>query len=353
MKQLLQLLFLFSISIFHTQAQTITELHYDNASTDVGEFVEIYIPVDGCTYEVEFYNGSNGTIYGTTDAYTCTASNCTNGAPGCVFDIYYEGIQNGSPDGLALIQICGGVSTVIEFLSYEGTLTANNGTAMGMTSTDIGTQETSSTPIGHSIAINNGLGADPAPATPAICPDDVALAIDLLDFSATVKENQVSLDWSTRSESNNDYFMVEHSLDGRTFEAVEKIDGAGTTTMINDYTFEYQETKKGAHYYRIQQVDFNGTSSYSQIEEIFIENNNTISIHPTLVDQDITVNVGSELNTDAQINIFDATGQIVFEAIVSKHDTNKTLNIADLNTGTYFIIINADGQLHSTKFMKL
>jgi hypothetical protein len=124
----------------------INEFHYDNSSTDVGEFVEIAgaAGIDMSGWQIVAYNGSNGTVYKTVNL-SGIIPNQQNQFGTLAFDIV--SIQNGAPDGLALVN--NGV--VIEFISYEGVLTANNGPASGMTSTNIGVKETSSTPAGFSL----------------------------------------------------------------------------------------------------------------------------------------------------------------------------------------------------------
>lgn len=131
-----------------TVTARINEIHYDNAGTDTGEFVEIRVTAGGDISQmtVELYNGSNGATYASTALADLAMT--SDGA----FDYYVwnrptNGIQNGARDGLALSN----AGDVIEFLSYEGTLTATNGTAAGLTSTDIGVAETSSTEIGQSL----------------------------------------------------------------------------------------------------------------------------------------------------------------------------------------------------------
>jgi endonuclease I/fibronectin type 3 domain-containing protein len=125
----------------------INEIHYDNSSTDVGEFVEIAgtAGVDLSGWQIVAYNGSNGNVYKTVNL-SGTIPNQQNSFGTLAFDI--TAIQNGAPDGMALVNFEG---VVFEFLSYEGTMTANNGPAAGTTSTNIGVKETSSTPVGFSL----------------------------------------------------------------------------------------------------------------------------------------------------------------------------------------------------------
>lgn len=130
----------------------ISEIHYDNTGTDVGEFVEVQIPAGTSSsgLSVVLYNGGGtptGASYATDDLPAVTAP---AGSPAvAVIDYPANGIQNGSPDGLALVS---GGTTVIEFLSYEGTFTASNGPASGQASTDIGVSEAGTEAVGMSLS---------------------------------------------------------------------------------------------------------------------------------------------------------------------------------------------------------
>ncbi|MCB0465213.1 MAG: HYR domain-containing protein, partial [Aequorivita sp.] len=150
MKKITLTLLLFSIALL-TQAQAIfiNELHYDNTGGDVNEGFEIAGPAstDLTGWKVELYNGSNGTDYGTINL---SGTIPDEGAGFGAINFLASGVQNGSPDGLALIDAS---NTVIQFLSYEGSFAATSGTANGMTSTDIGVSESSSSPIGESLQL--------------------------------------------------------------------------------------------------------------------------------------------------------------------------------------------------------
>ncbi|MGF1511072.1 MAG: endonuclease/exonuclease/phosphatase family protein [Myxococcota bacterium] len=163
---------------------SVNELHYDNTGTDVGEFVEIAGPAGTSLtgWQLVLYNGSNGNPYDTT-AFTAAdvlVPSTDAGATGfatieatgfadaeatgfVVVNFPTNGIQNGAPDGLALIDPEG---KVVEFLSYEGTFTAESGPAQGVVSTDIGVSEGSSTPVGTSLQRIDGTFAPSAPETP-------------------------------------------------------------------------------------------------------------------------------------------------------------------------------------------
>ncbi len=135
----------------------INEFHYDNAGADVGEFVEVAGPagenLNG--YSLVGYNGgAAGFSY-----QTINLSGTIPDQGGCVgtLSFAFPGLQDGPIDGIALVD----PSNNVQFLSYEGSFTAANGPAQGLTSIDVGVEETGSTPIGDSLqAIGTGTAPD-------------------------------------------------------------------------------------------------------------------------------------------------------------------------------------------------
>ncbi|MDH3260543.1 MAG: ExeM/NucH family extracellular endonuclease [Acidimicrobiia bacterium] len=129
----------------------INEIHYDNAGTDAGEAVEIAGPAgtDLTGWSLVLYNGANGLSY-TTTALSGIIPNQQAGYGTLFFPYPVNGLQNGSPDGLALVDTG---STVVQFLSYEGTFTALDGPANGILSTDIGVSEASGSAAGDSLQL--------------------------------------------------------------------------------------------------------------------------------------------------------------------------------------------------------
>jgi DNA/RNA endonuclease G (NUC1) len=125
-----------------------SELHYDNFGTDAGEAIEIEGPAGTSLagWSVVLYNGNGGVQYNTQTLSGTIVESCS-GRGVAVVNYPQDGIQNGSPDGVALVNASG---QVIEFLSYEGVFTATDGPAAGTASTDIGVSESSS-PIGQSL----------------------------------------------------------------------------------------------------------------------------------------------------------------------------------------------------------
>ena len=154
-------------------APRFTEIHYDNISTDVNERIEVTAPadVDITGWTVALYNGSASqrSVYTTTPLSDALVTAC--GADR-VYVLSYpsNGIQNGDPDGMALVDAGG---NAVEFLSYDGSFVAASGPAAGMQSVDIGVGESnSSTPADYSLQ-RNAFGGWDAPAANSfgVCPD--------------------------------------------------------------------------------------------------------------------------------------------------------------------------------------
>ncbi len=159
----------------HVQAQAvfINELHYDNSGADANEGLEIAGPAgtDLSAYKLVFYNGANGSSYGELPLGGIIPAQGGT-AFGAVF-FQRSGIQNGSPDGIALIDEV--ANSVVQFLSYEGSFEAVGGSADGEISTDIGVAESGTSSPNNSLQLA-GSGAvysdfswrSPAAASPGM-----------------------------------------------------------------------------------------------------------------------------------------------------------------------------------------
>lgn len=137
------------VSTFCVQAQFINEIHYDNIARDEGESVEIVAPAGMSLsgYTLVLYNGMTGTAYGSVPLFGSVTDQCHGwGFLTVIFPS--DGLQNGAPDGLALVDKN---DKVIEFLSYEGSFVAVDGVAAGLQSTDMHVQQSFSTPKGYSL----------------------------------------------------------------------------------------------------------------------------------------------------------------------------------------------------------
>jgi hypothetical protein len=214
-----------------------SEIHYDNASTDVGEAIELSGPAGTSLagWSVVLYNGNGGAAYNTR-ALTATIP-ATCGDRGVVVLTYpQDGIQNGSPDGMALVD---GNGQVVEFLSYEGTFTAVGGPANGMVSTDIGVSQAGNTPAGRSLgrtaagtwnaegpatfgACNDAEGGGPPvgpldrlTVTPATATVTVGATVNATALAEDAEGDDVTAGTIAWTDEGSDIVTVTPSADGR------------------------------------------------------------------------------------------------------------------------------------------
>lgn len=171
----------------------ISEIHYDNTGTDVGEAIEVSAPAgtDLTGWSLVLYNGNGGVTYTPTFTFSGIVADVCSGRGVAVATYASNGVQNGSPDGVALVNASG---TLVEFLSYEGSFAATNGVATGLTSTDIGVLENGTEPVGQSLQRqSDGTWATPATSTFGSCNDNGAPPPPPVVASVSVTPNVASL----------------------------------------------------------------------------------------------------------------------------------------------------------------
>lgn len=105
-----------------------------------------------------------------------------------------------------------------------------------------------------------------------------SLPIELLSFDVDNYENNIRIFWSTASEVNNDYFIIYKSDDAFSFNEIGRIDGYGNSNFINQYEFHDKNLQNGIYYYKLVQVDFDGT--FKEYAPVSIRLN---QIEPTLI----------------------------------------------------------------------
>lgn len=164
------------------------------------------------------------------------------------------------------------------------------------------------------------------------------LPIQLINFNATLNSNQsVLLLWQTLTEINNDYFTIERSRDIITWEEVEKIDGAGNSTTLLQYSTTDNTPYLNVSYYRLKQTDFNGQYSYSDAIPVNIDPLGKLNVYPNPTTEKITIE-GSELEL-SNLKIYNLLGQDVssYTSIFQKNEKIVVISLVNLPVGVYTI----------------
>lgn len=234
----------------------INEFHYDNAGADTGEFIEIAGPAGTnlAGWRIELYNGANGARYDD-DPLSGTIPSQAGGYGTVSISYPTDGIQNGSPDGIALINPA---NTVVQFLCYEGSFTAaaGPGAAAGLTCTDIGVTEVGTTPIGQSLQLqgtgttygdftwaapqantqnspNTGQnfgGVDAAPTVASTSPTTGALNV--------APDTNISITFSETVNATSDAFVLQCPT-GSTINFTQSASPATTFTLDPDVNLPF------------------------------------------------------------------------------------------------------------------
>jgi hypothetical protein len=163
------------------------------------------------------------------------------------------------------------------------------------------------------------------------------LPVELLYFEAEALEDRiVELSWETLSEEDNDYFTVERSLDGRDWEYVGKVSGAGTSAEPLRYELRDMSPYKGSSYYRLQQTDYDGSFSYSDTREVWIMPS-MISMYPNPVKGRLTVET-EEYPLRYQLS--DTSGRLLKRGELL--DSRVELDLTSLEPGVYTLRLESD-----------
>lgn len=171
--------------------------------------------------------------------------------------------------------------------------------------------------------------------------------VELLYFRAEANpiNNQVDLYWETASELNNDFFLVERSLDGASFIAIDQVDGSGTTETNQSYQAIDRQPLLGKAFYRLRQVDFDGSFTYSDMIEVSFSNEDFSSVNvypsPARIGEEVSVEFHIPEAQSALITIVNQQGQTVYKTEVDAVLGNTTFrtNPGNLMPGIYFVNI--------------
>ncbi|WP_400193014.1 Ig-like domain-containing protein [Hymenobacter sp. B81] len=180
------------------------------------------------------------------------------------------------------------------------------------------------------------------------------LPVELTRFVATRQGTDVVLDWATASEKNNDRFEVERSLNGTDFVRVGSVAGHGTTAAPHSY----RHTDAGAGtlarqlYYRLRQVDMDGTATHSGIRTVeFAASTAPVTLAPNPTTGQLHLDLSSLPGATLTVTVTDLLGRRVLTQTVER-STKAPLSVRALPAGTYLLSIDAPGVHLTRKFIK-
>jgi hypothetical protein len=189
-------------------------------------------------------------------------------------------------------------------------------------------------------------------------PKPVTLPVKLLDFTANYLKPNAALNWSTSQEHNFNYFMLERSVDGKNFSQIALVFGAGESDIKLNYSYNDKDLKGrgGVIYYRLKQVDVDGSFTYSSVRLIRLGDEKTsinLTTFPNPVASDLRITLPSSWqNQHLQIDLYNVSGQLVKGMDVANSSQTESISVASLQKGIYFVEVKNGAETAKQQIVK-
>jgi hypothetical protein len=178
--------------------------------------------------------------------------------------------------------------------------------------------------------------------------------VNLLSFTGEQADKKHLLKWTTSQEINSSYFDVERSADARHFTSIGRVAAAGTSSIEKRYNLTDAAPMQGNNYYRLKQVDNDGSFVYSNIILLkMLGNSGTISVYPNPTTKTLTVLLGG-LNDNSMVNagVYDMTGRYLQGMTLKKNNASFNFDVERLPAGIYNLRLEWKGEVTVWRFIK-
>ena len=189
------------------------------------------------------------------------------------------------------------------------------------------------------------------------------IPVELTSFTASIVNGKVLVSWQTATEINNAGFSLEKSKDNISYKEIAFIHGHGTTTYKSDYSYTDNSTLSGKYYYRLRQVDLDGSFHYTSSIEADLGIPKQFSLdqnYPNPFNPSTTIRFALPMNAKVNIRLYNTLGQEVVNILNSELDAGvheTVFNASNFSSGVYFYRLEAKGEdgsvLGETKRMLL
>lgn len=178
------------------------------------------------------------------------------------------------------------------------------------------------------------------------------LPVELAYFKAKAAQKNISLIWQTASELNSDLFQIQRSPDGRTFQSIGEVAAAGFSTQTLDYQFTDTAPLPGINYYRLQQYDFDGTSSFSPVITVEYAPAGNVTVFPNPARDRLHLAFGEETTEVAVAYLFDALGRQVAAHKIQPGTTSHEMDLHAILPGNYWVKIQNGPRVEMVRVVK-
>ncbi|MGV3503142.1 MAG: T9SS type A sorting domain-containing protein [Adhaeribacter sp.] len=242
---------------------------------------------------------------------------------------------------------------LVSLLGFQTAFSQDNGNGYGIDNGNNGNGNGNGV-INSGNNNGNGIGTRPGQQVPG--EDEmglITLPVKLTSFEAKAATGLVALNWATATEENNQYFEVERSQDGKNFTAIGRVSGKGTTQQAQQYSFKDVKPLNGTLYYRLKQVDLDGTSELSAMKAVtgIAAAAPKLAVYPNPVVSDLHMELNTLPQGNYTITLSSMSNGVVKQKTVQAGEL-LVLNVSDIPSGAYILTISGNDFKQTNKFFK-
>ena len=185
------------------------------------------------------------------------------------------------------------------------------------------------------------------------------LPVELIEFMAKPFLNhQAQLNWTTASELNNSHFVIERSVNGKDFEAIDRVGGAGTSKEVINYSYADNTipANQNVLYYRLNQFDYDGANEISEVRKIDFDsevNPNLVKVYPNPFKNTIHIETKDQNTENMDVRITDVNGKQVFiEQYKVQGNQSEEINLNNLEGVMYIIRVSTYTKMYNFRVIK-
>lgn len=189
---------------------------------------------------------------------------------------------------------------------------------------------------------------------------DFPIPVELTSFTANVNNlGQVVLNWETATELNNQGFEIERRIEGSEFRTIGFVEGHGTTTQRNTYSFVDKFAENGINYYRLKQIDFNGQYAYSDIVEVDVNGPLTFDLeqnYPNPFNPSTNIKYSVPEAGNIRLSVYNLVGEevaVLVNGFSQAGFFEVTFDASNLSTGVYLYKLQSANSVQTKKMMLL
>jgi len=249
-------------------------------------------------------------------------------------------IGNVSVSGDVVFENNGTINMNSGFLDIGGNLGGGSGCEINGTGViDVGGTNTFDSTPSASVTVNSGL------------------PVSMIGFSARCDDAGVVLEWTTASETNSAYFLIQRSSDMGLWEDIAQVSAAGNSNILQNYSYTDQLPLEGNSYYRLIQYDYDGKfEMFGPVSPDCFDNKTSAEFYPNPFVESLVISFPDEIPDNVSVVMTDAKGSVVLQYLSESNavgNTGLTLDVSQVPAGVYFISVSADGFYLSSKIQKV